>query len=104
MRSTKATTTGGGEEKFIEDWKFLTVKKDTWTHVHTTSDVLGRIDCSAIENDVGWYGLYDGEQAEVRNIEATIFANEEARREEREALEEIERQHPVHMGVPWVKP
>ncbi|KAF3045408.1 hypothetical protein E8E11_008187 [Didymella keratinophila] len=94
---------GGDEEGFIPDWKFFTVKKDTWTHVHTSSHVLGRIDCSAVKNDVGWYGLYDGEQAEVRDIEATIFASEEARREEREALEEIERQYPVHMEVPWLK-
>lgn len=57
----------------------------------TTFYVLGRTDCSAIENDVGWYGLYDGEQAEVRDIEAMIFASNGARKERREALEEIER-------------
>ena len=71
--------------------------------MHTSSRVLGRIDCSLIENDVGHYGLYDGEQAEVRDIEATVFASEEARMKKREALEEIERQYPVHMGDPWVK-
>jgi hypothetical protein len=92
----------GDEEGFLADWKFFTTKKNTWTHVYASSDALGRIDCNAIENDVGWYGLYDGEQAEVRDIEATIFASEEAREEARETLEEIERQHPVHMEVPWV--
>ena len=39
----------------------------------------------------------------MRDIEATIFASEEARMKKREALEEIERQYPVHMGDPWVK-
>jgi hypothetical protein len=65
--------------------------------------VLGRIDRSSIENDVGYYGLYDGEQAEVRDIEATVFASEEAGMKEREALEEIEKQYPVHKGDPWVR-
>jgi hypothetical protein len=38
----------------------------------------------------------------VRDIEATVFASEEARMKEREVLEELERQYPVHMGDPWV--
>ena len=65
--------------------------------------MLGRIDCSSIENDVGYYGLYDGEQAEVRDIEATVSASEEARMKKRETLEEIERQHPMLMKDPWVR-
>jgi hypothetical protein len=93
----------GDEEGFVEPWKFFTVKKNnTWQHLHTSSHVLGTIDCSSIENDVGYYGLYDGEQVEVRDIEATVFASEEARMKEREVLEELERQYPVHMGDPWV--
>ena len=59
--------------------------------------------CSLIENDVGYYVLYDGEQAEVRDIEATIFASEEAKMKKRERLEEIERQYPMFMKDLWVR-
>jgi hypothetical protein len=59
--------------------------------------------CSLIENDVGYNGLYNGEQAEVRDIEATIFASEEAKMKKRERLEEIERQYPMFMKDLWVR-
>ncbi|KAJ4378726.1 hypothetical protein N0V86_005597 [Didymella sp. IMI 355093] len=87
-------------EGYIEPWKFFTLQKDTWTHGHTSSKPLGRIELSAVENDMGYFGLYDGEQADVRSIEATVFASAEAREKEREALEEIEEQWPRHTRYP----